>query len=102
MTKAYDASDPDAVSQKAAKSKWSQKVKDDWLREAMSTRDGRRYFWELLERAHINSTSFHQSNAQTAFNEGERNFGLMILADITRAAPDLYLTMIKESKEENL
>jgi hypothetical protein len=33
------------------------------------------------------------------FREGERNFGLQLLAEINEADPQLYFKMVMESKE---
>lgn len=51
-----------------------------WL---MSNKQGRRIVFRLLERAGVNRTTFvAQSSSQSAFNEGMRNFGLMLYAEV--------------------
>lgn len=51
-----------------------------WL---MGNKQGRRIVYRLLERAGVNRTTFvAQSSSQSAFNEGMRNFGLMLYAEI--------------------
>jgi hypothetical protein len=57
---------------------------------------GREYFYDLLASCHVYSTSFGTNALMMAFNEGERNVGLRLGADLTEAAPDLYLQMLKE------
>lgn len=66
----------------------------------MGTRPGRRFLWRYLAKTYLFQTSFNNSGSITAFNEGMRNVGLMMLADINEAAPEKYLEMLKESKEK--
>jgi hypothetical protein len=67
-----------------------------WL---MAHKAGRRLAWRLLERAGVYRTSFNNSGSITAFNEGQRNMGLFLLAELQEIAPDNYLAMIKERNE---
>src|SRR5580765_5047525 len=69
------------------------------LAKFMSTPDGRAYFHDLLVSCHIFSTSFAPNALSMAFNEGNRNVGLRLAADITEASPDLFLQMLRESNE---
>jgi hypothetical protein len=62
--------------------------------------EGRRYFYDLLASAHAFSTSFATNALSMAFREGERNFGIRLLADIVEASPDAYLLMLKEANDE--
>jgi hypothetical protein len=62
----------------------------------MAEPSGREYIYDLLASCHIYSTSFAHNALTMAFAEGERNIGLRLGADITEAAPDLYLTMLRE------
>ena len=74
-----------------------QKLND--LREVLSTRRGRRFYWRYLEICGI----FRTSNAdehQVFFNEGMRNIGLQLLADLNEAAPEVYPIMLQEAKEK--
>lgn len=64
----------------------------------LSTREGRRFIWRYLGKCGVFTTSFHNSGSVTAYNEGGRNIGLMLLADVNDASPDAYLTMMKENK----
>ena len=65
----------------------------------MSEKSGRRFMWRMLESAGIYRQSFAFDNAVTAFNEGQRSIGLMLLAKINLACPERYLDMQKEAKE---
>lgn len=59
---------------------------------------GRRYIWKLLSRCGVYESSFDVSGSKMYFNEGQRNVGLTILADINEANPEVYVTMMKEAK----
>ncbi len=67
-----------------------------WL---MSNKRGRRFMARLLERAGVWRLSFNTNALTMAFNEGTRNEGLRLLAQITAHCPDRYTEMLKESKE---
>lgn len=67
-----------------------------WL---MSNKRGRRFVARLLERAGVWRLSFNTNALTMAFNEGTRNEGLRLLAQITAHCPDRYTEMLKESKE---
>ena len=49
-----------------------------WL---MGSKRGRRIVWRLLERTGVFRTSF-TGNSETFFREGQRNVGLMLMAQI--------------------
>lgn len=63
----------------------------------LSTVEGRRFYWRLMRRCGIHKSSFTGNNT-TFFQEGERNIGLVMLADLEEANPDAYVLMLKESK----
>ena len=65
-----------------------------WL---MSTKQGRRFVWRLLEKAGVYRTSF-TGNSETFFKEGMRNMGLFVVAEIHTHSPDAYVLMLTESK----
>ena len=78
-----------------------EKDEADDLKWVMSSKRGRRFVWKVLDRAGVYRSSF-TGNSATFFNEGQRNIGLMLLADIHSACPDQYLAMIKEFKNGNV
>lgn len=61
---------------------------------------GRRWLYQKLEECHIYSTSFTTNALAMAFNEGERNVGLRLVAELTAASPENYLQMLKEVEDE--
>lgn len=64
-----------------------------WL---LSHPQGRRFIWRLLEKAGIYRSTFNSDHSASAFAEGVRSVGLMIIADVFAADPDAYATMMKE------
>lgn len=63
----------------------------------LSQRVGRRFFWRLLTAGRIFSPCFTGNNT-SFFNEGRRELMLEFLAD-SQEFPELYLLMVKESRE---
>lgn len=82
---------------KAAQSAKEQRIADMAL--LLSTRPGRRFIWGLMSDCGIFRSSFDNSGSVTAFNEGQRNVGLKVLADVNEAGPEQYLVMLRESQE---
>jgi hypothetical protein len=70
------------------------------IRWQMSTKQGRRVMWRLLEKAGVYRTSF-TGNSETFFKEGMRNLGLFIVAEIHAHCPEQYTLMLNESKAQN-
>ena len=70
------------------------------LKTVMSTAAGRRFVWRILRDAGIFRPSFVGGDAlATAFNEGSRNHGLIMLGEIMSELPASYLLMQKEAVE---
>ena len=65
----------------------------------MSTKEGRRFMWRLLDFSGVYRTSF-TGNSETFFKEGSRNVGLMLLNEIHEHCPESFITMLKEAKRE--
>lgn len=65
-----------------------------WL---MSDKRGRRFMWRLLDMTGLYRCSF-TGNSTTFFNEGQRNIGLQLMADINEQAPEAYPQMLAEQR----
>ena len=63
----------------------------------MSTESGRRYIWDKLTLANIFSTTFSTDSMQMAFNEGNRNQGLLLLNDIIEWCPEEFIQAMREA-----
>lgn len=69
------------------------------LCSVMGRKEGRRFIWRQLSEAGVYRLSFDTDAAQMAFNEGSRNRGLVLIAELMEACPDRYSEMLKEQKE---
>lgn len=95
---AYDASDKEQVDKRKRESGRRRKQAEDVIKTLMATPGGRAWLWEQLTLSHIFATSFVPGDPMaSAFQEGQRNFGLRLLAQVTKAAPDAYLLAMKEN-----
>ena len=97
-TKPYNAADEENVSKHKRKDQNARDRELHDLRTMMDSIEGRRFVWRLLDKAGVFRTSF-TGNSTTFFNEGMRNMGLMILADVHEACADQYIQMMKEVKK---
>lgn len=67
-----------------------------WL---MKQKRGRRIVWRFLDSAGVFRTSFNTNSMTMAFNEGNRNVGLKLVALIHSLCPELYIEMVKEQTD---
>ena len=95
----FNAADPEAVGQKKRKADRSENARLNAFKAVMNTRDGRRTIWWLLEQCGVFRSSFTGTES-TFFNEGQRNVGLILIADINAICPEQYLVMLTEAKED--
>lgn len=68
-----------------------------WL---MSSKRGRRVVWRLLSEAGVFRVSFEpgMDAMSTAFREGHRNAGLLLINQIFELCPERYAEMAKEQQ----
>lgn len=69
------------------------------IEKLMEKAEGRRIVWRLLEQCNVFGTTFSHEPLTMAFNEGQRNIGLLILADVMEVAPKRYMVMTLEAQE---
>ena len=65
------------------------------IKSLMSTESGRRFVARLMDIAGIHRCSF-TGNSTTFFNEGRREVGIRVYAEIQIACPELYTKMLDE------
>lgn len=65
-----------------------------WL---MSSKRGRRIVWRLLSQSGVFQPVFHPTAMVMAYQEGKRNYGLQMLADVNKYCSDYYTTMMREN-----
>lgn len=97
--KQFNAADESQVKDRKRKDERARDIELADMKKLMAIREGRRFVWRLLDRAGVFRTSF-TGNSTTFFNEGMRNIGLIVLADVMAACADQYVVMMNESKED--
>lgn len=75
-----------------------EEVRDE-LSRLMDTAWGRRLMWRLLSRTGMYRSSFTGESLTTSFNEGQRNIGLVYVAELTEFCPQQYARMFSENSE---
>ena len=97
----YDPSDERHVEIAA---KFQQRKRDVELadiRAILSVPAGRRFFWKWLSESGVFRSSFTGNNT-TFFNEGKREIGLKLLADMNSSMPEAFVLMQKEENDRLL
>ena len=105
MSREFDPLNERAQQAAAKETETAQQLKraqeQDDFRYLMSLPQGRRFMWRLLERAGVFRSSFSLNGLEMAHNEGNRNAGLHLLADIQELCPERYTQMLKEAKGQH-
>jgi len=94
-----NAADPEQVMAAKQKVESANDKRLNDVREVLNTVRGRRFFWRYLGVCGVFKTSLANEH-QIFYNEGMRNVGLNLLADVNEACPEAYLLMMKENQEE--
>jgi predicted Fe-S protein YdhL (DUF1289 family) len=98
----YDAGNQRHVERAEKASKTARRQRDEAFRWLMADQRGRRIVWSLLGKASVFQSSMAGSSELTAFNEGRRDVGLALLADIMRLCPESYTRMQAEAHPKPL
>ncbi len=96
LSEPYDAADPEQVRKRDREAKRREKATREVLATLLQTPAGRNWIWDLMTKTHIFQTSFSSDAMTTAFREGERNIGLMIVAQINSFHPDALVQVMRE------
>jgi hypothetical protein len=94
----YNAGDAQQVAKARGKAKVREHQKQSGLRKLMSDPEGRVWMWELLSLCGIYHSGFSSDALAMAFNEGRRDIGLRITAEINRLNPEFYARMTAENQ----
>lgn len=97
--KSYNAADEENVRTRKRKDESIRDRELADLKMVMDSLEGRRFVWRLLDKAGVFRTSF-TGNSTTFFNEGMRNMGLVVLADVHEACAEQYIQMMTEAKKD--
>ncbi len=72
----------------------------DDIRFVMSSEQGRRVVWSVLEKGRVFSAISPMDAMAMAFNEGQRNLALELFQRVMAHCPEQYLKMAKEASEQ--
>ena len=72
----------------------------DDLRKVLKMPEGRRFVYKMLCECGVFKASFSLNSMTTSFNEGKRDIGLALLAELDLAEPQVYSQMLKEHFSE--
>ncbi len=97
---AYNAGDAQHVAKAKSRQKTRNLQKKAAFRKFMSDPEGRMFMWDLLTLCGIFHSSFSIDALRCAFNEGRRDIGLRLLAEINQLSPELYIKMVAENQEK--
>jgi hypothetical protein len=96
---AYDASDARQVQARRRRARLLERRADDAFAQLMASADGRLWVWRRLAACGVFHSSWDAHAGRMSFNEGRRDVGLQLLADINRICPDWYAQMQKENAD---
>lgn len=82
------------------KAKRDEAINKDVVVNMMSHPSGRRWVWNWLGFCGTFRSSFDREPLLMAFNEGQRNVGQKLLADVMKYAPHSYASMMTENLAE--
>lgn len=95
-----NAADEEGVKKLTEREKRGRELELSDVAFILGSEQGRRFFWRYLTLCHVFETSFTGNNT-TFFNEGERNIGLIMMADLNNSCPETYIKMLQESKRRS-
>jgi hypothetical protein len=90
-----NAADPEQVKDAGVKEKQGRDRDLDDVFWVLQSRQGRRFYLRMLTFCGVFRSSWDPS-AKIHFNEGQRNVGLMMLADLNESDPSAYEKMKRE------
>ena len=97
----YNAGDRKDVRRAEKAARLSAVQRQSAVEGIMSVVGGRHWMHDILVSCHCFATTFTGDPYTTAYNEGQRSVGLLLLADIMQACPDNYVLMMREANERD-
>ena len=70
------------------------------IRNIMKDEAGRNFIWGQLQSAMVYESIFNKEPMVHAYNSGMREHGLILKRAVEEAAPNDYITMVKENLDE--
>ena len=99
MTDELDIQVPIKAQQKRTKIKEAVALDNDAMVLVMSSKEGRRTVWRIMETTGYFLTSF-TGNSETFFREGKRYIGRLLYDELNELCPDLYNQMVSENRKK--
>lgn len=93
-------SDAELAAKEAKAQRRAQREVED-LKWILADPRGRRFIARLLDRAGVHRSSFNNSGSVMAFNEGRREMGLFITAEVLEHAPKAYHQLLNEYRNDD-
>jgi hypothetical protein len=99
----YDPSNEEHVSKRKKAHKDREAHKALALSTLLASEPGRMWMWDVLADCRVGYLSFDTDTHVMAFNEGRRQIGNSLIAQINRldGGPELYMRMASENREKN-
>lgn len=94
-----DIGDRKTVERKKLTARLKDKDRLDYLKGVLASPQGRAWVWDMLSMCGVFHNPMRADAADTAFACGEMNVGQKILADVVRADPGAYVTMMNEAND---
>lgn len=95
-TEGVDVGERQAVKKRKSKAKRKQLRSDENFRKILKMYEGRELLFEILDMAGIYRTTFSEDAGIAAFQEGMRQVGLRLIAQIDNVDQNSYATMRRE------
>ena len=95
--KTYNAGDEDQVAKARGEAEIREYLRKSGLRKLMSDVEGRAWMFGLLSTTGFACSSFSHDALTMAFKEGQRQIGLLLVAEINRLNPEFYVKMCLEN-----
>jgi len=93
--------DAEGVEARNKKVKAAAAKADAAIAAIMQHPETRAWVYGLLANCGMFRSSFDRSALSMAFNEGQRNIGLGVTAEIMRVVPESYTQMVREAERDN-
>ena len=98
--KPYNAGDAQDVQKRAKGQKLREEQKEAALRQFLANPAGRMWMWDLLGLCGVFHSSFSREALVMAFQEGRRDIGNQLMAEMNRIGPEYYMKMAVENQAE--
>lgn len=92
-----NAADEEQVREARKKEKRRSERDEQDILHVIAERPGRRLLWRFISDCGV----FQSNPVGNLFQEGRRDVGLKILAELMAAAPETYIQMMKEARDDD-